>query len=357
MKICIFGGSFDPIHRGHMIVAENARKQMEFDKVLFCPIKCSPHKKDTMFSFRERLDMIDAAIKEFEFEDWAEASPIEMYNDSNYTADLIPIIREHYKVEDRIYWLLGAEQFESLHTWYNFEYLNNNLFFCVYPRPERIREIQNGFTTYDKLTSNINIKKVDCAEEIIVGDINLLSSSYIRNAIKNKLHIPIDLSLSCYEKFIHNLKMNEVIKWFNERGITISTAESCTAGGIASLLADGKGASDVLKCGYITYSTESKTALLGVNPDIIKEKGVVSSRVALEMARGCRKLTDTTVAISITGYTEPLDAYIGISTEQGDMSFHIDEKTSSFGIHSRNVNRKILAEHALWLAYKILMTN
>ena len=52
-------------------------------------------------------------------------------------------------------------------------------------------------------------------------------------------------------------------------------------------------------------------------------------------------------AISITGCVEPLDAYIGISTEYSDISFHVNEKISGVGIHSRNVNRNILAKYAL----------
>lgn len=333
MKICIFGGSFDPVHYGHLKMAENAYKQMGFDKVLFCPVKCSPHKKETMFSFRERLDLIDLALQDKGFEYWAEACPIEMHNDSNYSADLIPIIRKHYNVEGKIYWLLGADQFKNLRTWHNFEYLNNNLHFCVYNRGIHPIDLE-------QVTDITIIDGEDC----------VISSSMIRDEIERNLWVPHHLSLPCYEKFIHNLKMNETIRWFKERGITISTAESCTAGGIGSLIADGKGASDVLKCGYITYSTESKISLLGVNPDVIKEKGVVSSRVALEMARNCRTLTDTTIAISITGYTEPLDVYIGISTNNANITFHVNEKTCGSGIHSRNVNRKFLAEIALWKA-------
>lgn len=331
MKLCFFGGSFDPVHQGHLKMAENARNQMGFDKVLFCPVKCSPHKKNTMFSFRERLDLIDAAIRDKGFECWAEACPIEMHNDSNYSSDLIPAIRKHYHVEGKIYWLLGADQFKNLRTWHNYDYLNDNLHFCVYNRGMNL----------------IDLEQVKFGT-IIDGEDCIISSSIIRDEIERNSGVPYHLSLPCYEKFIHNLEMNETIRWFKERGITISTAESCTAGGIGSLIADGKGASDVLKCGYITYSTESKTALLGVNPDIIKNDGVVSSNVAIEMAKGCRKLAGTTVAISITGCVEPLDAYIGISTEYGDISFHVNEKTTSeVGIHSRNVNRNILAKYAL----------
>ena len=90
---CFFGGSFDPIHKGHLKIAEAAYKQMGFDKVVFCPVVCSPHKDNTMFSFRERLDIITSAINDFGFNNWAEVSDIEL-NNPHMEDKILPILKE-----------------------------------------------------------------------------------------------------------------------------------------------------------------------------------------------------------------------------------------------------------------------
>ena len=66
----------------------------------------------------------------------------------------------------------------------------------------------------------------------------------------------------------------------------IATAESCTGGMVAALLTSIAGSSDVFDCGFVTYSNEAKTRMLGVSPEIIAEFGAVSRECALAMAQG-----------------------------------------------------------------------
>lgn len=87
-----------------------------------------------------------------------------------------------------------------------------------------------------------------------------------------------------------------------EKGFTISTAESCTAGAIGAAIASVDGSSAYFIGGIISYATELKVKLLGVNPNVIKGYGVVSRQTALEMNVGARIALKTDLAISITGY-------------------------------------------------------
>lgn len=96
-------------------------------------------------------------------------------------------------------------------------------------------------------------------------------------------------------------------EFLKTRNLTISTAESCTAGGIANRIASVAGSSDYLVGGVVTYATEAKYQLLNVSPETVKENNVVSPNVALEMAIGAMKLFDTDVSIGITGYAGPND--------------------------------------------------
>lgn len=90
-----------------------------------------------------------------------------------------------------------------------------------------------------------------------------------------------------------------------EKGLTIATAESCTGGLVASRLTDISGSSAYFLQGLVTYSNESKTALLGVSPSIIERYGAVSEPVAEAMALGCLSGSGSDIAVSTTGIAGP----------------------------------------------------
>ena len=90
-----------------------------------------------------------------------------------------------------------------------------------------------------------------------------------------------------------------------DRGLYCATAESCTGGWIAQVLTSVSGSSNWFDCGFITYSNESKTRLLGVGKDTIEEYGAVSEEVAREMAIGAVENSRAKVAVSVTGIAGP----------------------------------------------------
>jgi nicotinamide-nucleotide amidase len=89
------------------------------------------------------------------------------------------------------------------------------------------------------------------------------------------------------------------------KGAHITTAESCTGGLVASHLTAIPGSSQVVDGGFVTYSNEAKTRLLGVPRDLITENGAVSDIVAAAMAEGALAQTDADIAIAITGIAGP----------------------------------------------------
>lgn len=96
-----------------------------------------------------------------------------------------------------------------------------------------------------------------------------------------------------------------VVHKLQRQGLTISSAESCTGGAFAASITDVPGASKVLSRGYITYDEEAKISMLGVDPTVIDQYTVVSSEVAIEMAKGARLEAGSDIAVSITGYAGP----------------------------------------------------
>ena len=90
-----------------------------------------------------------------------------------------------------------------------------------------------------------------------------------------------------------------------QRRLTLSVAESCTAGYLAGAITDLSGASRYFLGGVVAYSNDAKRELLGVSPDILEQKGAVSGETAEEMARGVCGRFNSDYAISVTGIAGP----------------------------------------------------
>lgn len=97
----------------------------------------------------------------------------------------------------------------------------------------------------------------------------------------------------------------ELLDELRAQGLMLATAESCTGGLISAYLTEVPGSSDVLERGFVTYSNEAKTELLGVPAELIKEHGAVSEEVACAMAKGALQHSRADIAVSVTGVAGP----------------------------------------------------
>jgi nicotinamide-nucleotide amidase len=96
-----------------------------------------------------------------------------------------------------------------------------------------------------------------------------------------------------------------VLELCRARGLRVATAESCTGGLVAGALTDIAGSSDVVDCGFVTYSNEAKQALLGVPAATLKRYGAVSEQTATAMAAGALKHSRADLSVAITGIAGP----------------------------------------------------
>ncbi|MFT5588638.1 MAG: nicotinamide-nucleotide amidase [Bradyrhizobium sp.] len=96
-----------------------------------------------------------------------------------------------------------------------------------------------------------------------------------------------------------------------QRGLLLTTAESCTGGGVAHAITDIAGCSGWFDCGFVTYSNASKTTLLDVPDALIARHGAVSEEVAAAMAAGALANSNAHVALSTTGIAGPGGAMPG----------------------------------------------
>jgi nicotinate-nucleotide adenylyltransferase len=112
-KVGIFGGTFDPIHLGHLITAQSVKEIRELEKIIFIPAFISPHKSDIKTSSPEdRLKMIKLAIKNIPFFDYSDME-IKMGGVS-YTVDTL---RELQKQYEKLEFIIGYDNIFSFHTW------------------------------------------------------------------------------------------------------------------------------------------------------------------------------------------------------------------------------------------------
>jgi nicotinamide-nucleotide amidase len=99
--------------------------------------------------------------------------------------------------------------------------------------------------------------------------------------------------------------VSRILRKACDADLRLATAESCTGGLLASLLTDVEGCSHAFDRGFVTYTEEAKTQMLGVPPGMLKEHTAVSEPVARAMAEGALAQSSADIAVAITGYAGP----------------------------------------------------
>jgi PncC family amidohydrolase len=105
--------------------------------------------------------------------------------------------------------------------------------------------------------------------------------------------------------FMTDRSVVELQELFISRGMTLSVAESCTGGHLAARLTRQSGCSQYFMGGVVAYSNACKTTLLGVDSELIVQKGAVSSEVVQQMARGVRSALATDYSLAVSGIAGP----------------------------------------------------
>lgn len=175
MKKAIFGGTFDPIHKGHVFIAEKALKLLNLDKVIFVPCGNPPHKIGKKITDGEtRFKMVEEAVKD---EDKFEVSRIELENKGlSYTYKTLEIFNGMEK-NTEWYFIIGADSLMEFYTWKNTRRITELCTLIAFYRP--------GFNIEDIKEQKEKLEK-ETNKKIIFLDSNYdVSSTNIRNKIKN----------------------------------------------------------------------------------------------------------------------------------------------------------------------------
>jgi nicotinate-nucleotide adenylyltransferase len=131
-KIGIFGGTFDPIHHAHLILARDALEALGLEKVIFVPAAASPHKLEQKLAAAEtRLEMVRVAIAG---EPGFECDPLELERASpSYAVDTVEALR-HREPDAELFFLIGEDNVSRLATWHRFAELSQMVQFVVLDR-------------------------------------------------------------------------------------------------------------------------------------------------------------------------------------------------------------------------------
>ena len=151
------------------------------------------------------------------------------------------------------------------------------------------------------------------------------------------------------------VKIVQRIKDYIKFGVTISTAESCTGGMLATYLTEISGSSTYFTTGIVSYSNAAKIKLLSVKKTTLDKFGAVSEEVAKEMAVGSRNIAKSNISISITGIAGPNGA-----SEQKPVGMVCFGISTSFGVKAITYylkgDRANIRKQACELALKLILS-
>jgi len=144
MNIGLFGGTFDPVHKGHLALARAALERCKLHRILFVPANAPPHKqKQVLTSFVHRFAMLALATREEKafvpslLEAPEQATPIrkEKQEPPNYTIDTVRRLKQSFKASDKLFLLIGMDAFADIAKWHQAESLFRECEFIVAGRP------------------------------------------------------------------------------------------------------------------------------------------------------------------------------------------------------------------------------
>ena len=172
MNIGLYFGSFNPIHIGHLIIANHVLEASDLDKIWFVVSPQNPLKESaTLLNEYDRLFLVELAVKD---NSKFRASNVEFHLPKpSYTIDTLTYLKEKFPYE-RFSVIMGSDSYRNLHHWKNFEQIIDQYAIVVYERP--------GFPV-DKaktLSENVSFMEAPFLD---------ISASYIRKTIQNNLSI------------------------------------------------------------------------------------------------------------------------------------------------------------------------
>ncbi len=197
MKLGVLGGTFDPVHNGHLAVAEEARAALELDRVLFVPARQNPLKRGRVMSPAEdRTAMVALAIAD---NPGFAISRVDLDRPPpSYTVDMLAALRDGLEPDDELYFILGSDSLAELAKWY---------------QPERLLELASLVAVSRPGYAPVNLQGLEATFPGISSRVRLLpipelaiSSADLRRRVQVGLPIRYQVP-DAVERFVRERKL------------------------------------------------------------------------------------------------------------------------------------------------------
>ncbi len=204
LRIGVLGGTFDPIHIAHLIIAEEARALLPLDRVIFVPALRSPLKWErTFFSAEQRLHMVHLAIAD---NPYFSVSRVDIDREGpSYTVDTLEALRAAYGPQTQLFFILGMDAFRYLDKWYRPERIIQLAHLAVLGRPGYgvdMRRMEKAIPGISRVTHfidglQLNISSTDIRRRLIQGlpikyQVPATVEAYIRQILSPGQSLPND---------------------------------------------------------------------------------------------------------------------------------------------------------------------
>lgn len=195
MKTGIFGGTFNPIHNGHIELARYCKRELKLDRIILIPTFTPPHKTcTTLADSSDRFNMCQIACQSL---NGFEVSDIEFQRGGkSYTCDTLRTLKEKYP-HDELFLITGADMFLTLHSWKNPQEIFSLADIITLPRSD---STASELETYYKET----ISSMGAKAHILPSPVVQVSSTYIRENISDYSKVCDLISSQVYDYIIKN---------------------------------------------------------------------------------------------------------------------------------------------------------
>lgn len=195
MSICLYQGTFNPIHKIHLEIAKFAKEYYGFEKIIFIPNFIPPHKEVDNSLADHRFNMVKLATNKFPF---FRVSDIEYRCKGNsYTYNTIVKLRAGMNIDEKLNFIIGTDAFDKIESWYNADKLKELVHFIIFPRTNNFNK-----SNYEHLAK----KGYDF--EFAPMRYNDVSSTKIRSNLRSG-------------SSIKDLEIPEVMEYIRENGLYV----------------------------------------------------------------------------------------------------------------------------------------
>lgn len=209
MKIGIFGGSFDPIHRSHVRVIEESLRQLHLDKILVMPTANNPWKVSSGANKQQRLEMLNIALNRYQKVKICRYEIDQNTDDKNYTIDTIKHLKEVYP-NDQLFFIMGMDQASLFHKWLGAKELSELVQLVVFDRIGY--QINDNLKKYNFIHLDL-IASDDASNSIRNGSLHALNPEVLKYIVNNGIYLEsIIKNKMSLKRYNHTVSMANLAK-------------------------------------------------------------------------------------------------------------------------------------------------